>query len=1029
MRKLIVGPLKRSTISTVIVIDALDECKDEEPASAILSVLGRFVSEIPKVKFFLTGRPEPRVRRGFGLPLLAEATDVFVLHEVEPSLVNSDIRLFLRHSFLEIADRQGRLDCWPTKEQLNLLCERAAGLFVYAVAMVQFVDHRNNNPKKQLDRLLLLPKSTVYEGKVKYKANTTLDSLYTSILQEAFGDDDPEGDPKVRSVLGAVILAANPLSPSAIGALLGFDTDDVLPFLSSIHSLLTFQQDIDQPVRPFHKSFPDFIVDPARCINQRFHISPPDRHMELLTGCLNLMNRMLGGNMCKLPDAITNSEVPDLRDRAERYIAPALQYACKSWHKHLADERTARTPKITSALHRFLENKFLFWLEVLSVLGAAREAVDALDLVTKWLEASPTLDLANDCFRFVTGFFEVIDESASHIYHSALPVSPQTSMVRKLYGPHAKPLARIVHGLPDSWNPAIMIMEYYCKAVAWSPCGRFIAISDGGSRVEIRDAATLKRLTTLEFPEGQACELAFSPDARLLMGHNVNPAGFISWDLQTGVLVNAIFPDQWDDDTLCSSIIYSTCGTMFGVLIRRLCTFNIRIYDVHSGAHTYTHLIEGIVEGMVVCVIWTHGECLRFATTKPGSITTWEVGFASRNAPTEIESLPLPDNFPHDFYIHSFHPTLSRLAFTYLERIFVWDTRHSKFLLNEYAKDTHRISFSSDGRFFIYEVIGTLAPTIYLWKESSTGYILHRKFNCEVWISRLLISPNGESIFASRYRTIQLWRTMDLTTSFSHKQTYERFVVDFSPDETLAAATRVGGKTITVLDLKSGNPPLIIDAGMEVYGQRVTGDTVVAAYHEKVVTWNLPARDRVLNTKANLNDNISTATPLIICPTMSSRLEFVSISPDLHSIAIVDSLPFSHHRLHLHHVPTRQCLGYVFVDRRGDSCPWFTSDGREVWYTTDRGEANGLAVVEDTESGVIKLEHLGPTQRPSNAPWLSSRGYQIMDDGWILGISGKRLLRLPPRWRSLDTNRTWSGRFLVLLHGALPEAVILELEE
>ena len=37
MEKLIVQPIQESGISTVIVIDALDECKDEEPASAVLS--------------------------------------------------------------------------------------------------------------------------------------------------------------------------------------------------------------------------------------------------------------------------------------------------------------------------------------------------------------------------------------------------------------------------------------------------------------------------------------------------------------------------------------------------------------------------------------------------------------------------------------------------------------------------------------------------------------------------------------------------------------------------------------------------------------------------------------------------------------------------------------------------------------------------------------------------------------------------------------------------------------------------------
>jgi len=53
MERIIVGPLKATHIQTLIIIDALDECKDEEPASAILSVLSRYVDEIPNVKFFI----------------------------------------------------------------------------------------------------------------------------------------------------------------------------------------------------------------------------------------------------------------------------------------------------------------------------------------------------------------------------------------------------------------------------------------------------------------------------------------------------------------------------------------------------------------------------------------------------------------------------------------------------------------------------------------------------------------------------------------------------------------------------------------------------------------------------------------------------------------------------------------------------------------------------------------------------------------------------------------------------------------
>jgi WD40 repeat protein len=116
MEKLIVEPLAKTGVSTVIVVDALDECKDDEPSSAFLSV-----NQIPGVKFFLAGRPEPRIKSGFRLPLLVDSTDVFVLHDVLPLLINSDIRLFLKHELSEIARRR-RLEGWPSDEHtLELL--------------------------------------------------------------------------------------------------------------------------------------------------------------------------------------------------------------------------------------------------------------------------------------------------------------------------------------------------------------------------------------------------------------------------------------------------------------------------------------------------------------------------------------------------------------------------------------------------------------------------------------------------------------------------------------------------------------------------------------------------------------------------------------------------------------------------------------------------------------------------------------------------------------------------------------------
>ena len=384
MERLIVKPLRLADLSTVIVIDALDECKDEEPSSAILSVLGRFFKQIPRVKFFITGRPEPRIKTGFRLPLLVDSTDVFVLHDVHPSLINNDIWLFLKHELSELAQRR-RLDEWPSDDDLDILCSRASGLFVYAVASVKFLDSKLQSPKRRLEVIAGLPECTDHEGKTHLSSKTTLDSLYTSILEVAFGEENPEVYSNVRSTIGAVVLLVCPLPPSGIAKLIGIDLEEVILSLTMVQSLLAFDEDSNQPVKPFHKSFPDFITNPSRCTNTRFYISPGPLHLELATNCLRVMNEGLEQNLLSLPDYALNSEVEDLQTRINDHISIALQYACQSWHNHLT-KITGDVTNVVSGLHVFLEEKFLAWLEVVSVLGATRGAIVVLEQLISWLQ-------------------------------------------------------------------------------------------------------------------------------------------------------------------------------------------------------------------------------------------------------------------------------------------------------------------------------------------------------------------------------------------------------------------------------------------------------------------------------------------------------------------------------------------------------------------------------------------------------------------------------------------------------------------
>ena len=384
MQKLLVEPLRSADTSVVIVIDALDECKDDDPESAILLVLGQSVSKMPGVKFFITSRPEMHIMTGFRGPLLEGLTHVFILHDVEPCTVDDDIRHFFKHELSKLARRPRGIEGWPTGDQLNSLCRRAAGFFVYAVATVNFLKHKFERPSDRLDIILKSPESTAHEGKTELKAYNSLDSIYMSILQEAFCKNEVKHDTMVRLVLSGVLIVTNPLSPFAIATLMDFECDVVLSLLESIQSLLILPDDIDRPVQPFHKSFPDFITDPTRCPDPRFHISL-DYHIELVLRCLGLMNGSLKKNMCSIPDYVLNSEVKDLAERIQGGgICGALEYACRSWHKHLVMTEY-RTEDVVSALHLFLGGNFLFWLEVLSILGAVGDAARALNTTVKWL--------------------------------------------------------------------------------------------------------------------------------------------------------------------------------------------------------------------------------------------------------------------------------------------------------------------------------------------------------------------------------------------------------------------------------------------------------------------------------------------------------------------------------------------------------------------------------------------------------------------------------------------------------------------
>jgi len=371
LEELIVKPLMSVDVPALIIVDALDEWIDAVSQSAIFSAIERCTKRIPKVKFLITSRPKYHILGSIYLPFLQGRVRLVDLYNDIPlDSVNSDIRLFLKHELSDLASKN-ELENWPTDAQLDLLTERAEGLFAYAFATTKYLGRKHTTPSEQY-AILARSRNTIHEGTVEgVHGGLSLDSLFISILQEAFKNDDHVVyDAVVRSVLAAVVLAPVPLPPSAIAVLTCLKVEKVMAILSAIQPLLRLEGDPDQPVHPLHTLLRDLLTSTIRCPDKKFYISPGKFHSEITLNCLKVMIETREDDF-SLQTSTKDSEV--------RY-SHALVYARKNWHTHLAGA-SEDINHLLATLHRFLEDLEENWLNNLT----AEEAASAQNTIISWL--------------------------------------------------------------------------------------------------------------------------------------------------------------------------------------------------------------------------------------------------------------------------------------------------------------------------------------------------------------------------------------------------------------------------------------------------------------------------------------------------------------------------------------------------------------------------------------------------------------------------------------------------------------------
>jgi hypothetical protein len=381
----------------VIIINALDECGGIEgrlssDRKVLLRTLRRW-SKLPKnFKLLVTSREEMDINRvlspiseSINIPSgysLTENPDTQASFEA-----SRDIRTFLERRFRDITERCSSLHSeWPGAQIISKMVCRAAGIFTWATAAMNFIDCRGIDPegrlRKVLDDTLALSQAG---GRLRIGPESSimkpLYSLYTTILDMSFGDiasDDAEAE-VLRSVLGTMVLAKRSFDDIECTKL---PTTELVT-RAALDSIRDGLHSVVEPgvLRFGHKSFDDFLLSEA--CPPKYRIRTNETQHLLTELCLATMTAELRFNLCGLETScVKNADVPDIKTKVREGISPLLSYSCCFWADHLS--RTTFDERLLGVVEDMVHNKLLYWFEAMSLLKGINRVSHSLLLVLGW---------------------------------------------------------------------------------------------------------------------------------------------------------------------------------------------------------------------------------------------------------------------------------------------------------------------------------------------------------------------------------------------------------------------------------------------------------------------------------------------------------------------------------------------------------------------------------------------------------------------------------------------------------------------
>jgi hypothetical protein len=368
-RKLFVEPINVISGShpsdpILVVIDALDEIEGEVGETA--KIISDAIMALPRnAKVFISSRPEHGIQLHFS-PLVSRKCAAHLDLDTSHPLSTQDVAKFFRSEIKKIVRTYlSEMEQWPGEARMQMLCDRASGLFIWAVTAVGYIRTCIEAEGSQcLDDVL---------DDLNTGSRHGINKLYSAILQRTLASDEDGRQSEIfRRVVGTIVTLQEPLPLTGLRGLLDLHITgrhrliDVKHFICRFRAVLVVGTgDIDDTTVPrLHKSFVEFITKDC---DSRFRVHTKTSSAALAIQCFHQLNE-LRRDMCEIEHlAKFNADIPDLSSRIGQHLSLPFRYACRFWAIHLSRSE-GREDTIRQLFQDFFYEHLLHWVEVMSLL-------------------------------------------------------------------------------------------------------------------------------------------------------------------------------------------------------------------------------------------------------------------------------------------------------------------------------------------------------------------------------------------------------------------------------------------------------------------------------------------------------------------------------------------------------------------------------------------------------------------------------------------------------------------------------------